>query len=318
MEKLLRIFFKIPLLFSSCIIFFSCDKIEKPYEQELVLGPISGDTVKSDSSKITIRKVLLEDYTGHKCGNCPKAVDTIDAVMAMFPGQVLPVSIHSGYYSTYNSAPYQYNWVVESPTKPGYNALDEFFQVSDQGNPNGMVNRKDYNIVTFSHVKGIDTWKNDVSNVLANPTSATLYLENIFDPTNNNLKTRIQVRFLAALSGSYSLGTMLVEDEVLCDTAAGRVLPQKDYRINPDDDFAYHHKHVLRGYLFGAFGDTLISNPAINDTVSKVYTKNISLQKNPGDTGPYYLNRDHLHVIAYIYNTATYEIVQAEELKIKP
>ncbi len=310
-----------PLVFFFCLVvllFNACDKIEQPYEQEQVTGPITGVEVKSDSSKINLRKLLLEDYTGHKCGNCPKAIDTIHSILNLFPEQVIPVSIHSGYYSTYNTSPYNYNWVVESPTQPGYNALDEFFQVSAQGNPNGMVNRKDFDLSSFTHVKGIDQWKNDVGAIVSLPTQATLYLVNVFDENNNNLKSTIHVRFLNALAGTYKLGTMLVEDEVLCDTLAGRVVPQKDYRINPDDDFNYHHEHVLRGYLFGAFGDSLMTNPSAGDTISKVYTKNIALQKNPGDTNPYYLIPGHLHVIAYIYNAITFEIIQAEELKIKP
>ena len=300
------------------VFLFSCDKIDQPYEQTIVTGPNNGVEVKSDSAKILVKKVLLEDYTGHKCGNCPKALDTIAAIETMFPEQIIPVSIHSGYYSTYTTAPYKYNWIVESPSKPGYNALDEFFQVSDQGNPNGMVNRKDYDIVTFAHVKGTDVWKTAVGAELSTSLKASIYLINKFDPSNNNLQTTAKIKFISALSGSYKLATMLIEDHVSCDTSTGRIVPQKDYRINPDDNFNYVHKHVLRDYLYGAFGDSLMTNPAANDTITKIYNKNISLKKNSSDTSPYYINADDLYVVVYIYNASTYEILQAEKLKIKP
>ena len=309
---------KAGLLLMMTLLIYACDKIEQPYEQGLVDGPINGVEMKSDSSKILIKKVLLEDYTGHKCGNCPKAIDTVDAIEAAYPERVITVSIHSGYYSTYSSAPYKYNWVVESPTKPGYNALDEFFQISDQGNPNGMINRKDYDIINFSHVKGIDIWKTAVAAELSTPLQASIYMINKFDPSNNNLQTTAKVKFLTSLSGSYKIATMLVEDHINCDTTAGRIVPQKDYRINPDDDFNYVHKHVLRDYLFGAFGDTLKTNPNVNDTISKVFTKNITLKKNGSDSAPYYINPDDLYVIVYIYNANTYEVIQTEKLKIKP
>jgi Outer membrane protein Omp28 len=306
------------ILVSFFFILISCDKIEQPYEQEVVNGPINGVEIKSDSSKILIKKVLLEDYTGHKCGNCPKALDTVATIESAYPDQVITVSIHSGYYSTFSSAPYKYNWIVESPTKPGYNALDEFFQISDQGNPNGMVNRKDYDIINFSHVKGIDTWKTAVASELSTPLKATIYLTNIFDATNNNLKTTAKIKFLSSLSGSFKIATMLLEDHVACDTSLGRTVPQKDYRINPDDDYDYVHKHVLRDYLYGAFGDSLKTNPNANDTLTKVYTKNINLKKNSSDTAPYYINADDLYVVVYIYNASTYEVIQTEKLKIKP
>jgi hypothetical protein len=192
--------------------------------------------------------------------------------------------------------------------------LDEFFQVSDQGNPNGMINRKDYDLVNFSHVKGIDTWKTEVAALLATPASASIYITNVFDVSNNNLQTTARVRFLAPLTGSYKIGTMVVEDEILCDTLAGRIVPQKDYRINPDDDFDYKHKHVLRDYLYGAFGDSLVTNPGLNDTITKVFTKNLG----GVGTGVYDWKADKLAVIVYIYNSLTYEVIQAEELKIKP
>ena len=46
------------------VLVISCDKLDQPYarEKEIVL-----DTTK--------RKVLLEDYTGLKCVNCPAATN---------------------------------------------------------------------------------------------------------------------------------------------------------------------------------------------------------------------------------------------------
>jgi hypothetical protein len=277
----------------------SCDKVEKPVEYGSC-PPNSGLPVESDPNGISQKKVLLEDYTGHKCGNCPKALDTINSIVAAYGESVIPVSIHSGYYSTLSGPNYLYNWVVESPTKPGYNELDDFFQVSANGNPNGMINRKYYNTSSFTHIMGIDVWKTEVNNALSSPLEATIKITNRYDTTSKQISSSITVRFLASLTGKYRLATMLIEDSI--------VKPQKDYRFNPDDILNYTHRHALRGYLYSAFGEEISEDPFPNQKITKDYCISIS--------GKSYDSR-HCYVIAYVYNSATYEIIQAEELRIR-
>ena len=40
------------------------------------------------------RKVLLEDYTGQMCTNCPDAHRLIASMQTQYPGQVIAVAIH--------------------------------------------------------------------------------------------------------------------------------------------------------------------------------------------------------------------------------
>ena len=59
------------LLTVIALLFFinACDKIEGQYKQAVVADTSSIDT----SNIVPKRKILLEDFTAHKCPNCPAA-----------------------------------------------------------------------------------------------------------------------------------------------------------------------------------------------------------------------------------------------------
>src|SRR4051812_25265537 len=45
------------------------------------------------------KKILVEDYTGHKCGNCPAAARELARLDSIYPGKVIPMAVHAGYYA---------------------------------------------------------------------------------------------------------------------------------------------------------------------------------------------------------------------------
>src|SRR5512133_2768801 len=68
----------------------SCDKLDEPYAVK-----------KTGSDTITgpVRKVLLEDYTGHKCVNCPKAAMDARVMEEALGGRLILMAVHAGYFA---------------------------------------------------------------------------------------------------------------------------------------------------------------------------------------------------------------------------
>ena len=63
------------------LLLVSCDKIETPNQKPpAVYNCISPLTqiVKTNTTTSNFRKVLLEDYTGHTCPNCPRAAESAE------------------------------------------------------------------------------------------------------------------------------------------------------------------------------------------------------------------------------------------------
>ncbi len=115
-----------------------CDKIEGPYSNS------SNNTGGGDTTNPIIRKILIEDFTGHTCGNCPRAAESLHQIENLYGDQIVAVAIHAGFFAeptgTYFAEDYR--------TDVG-NELDNAFGNSAAGLPNGLVNRKDYDGLTI-------------------------------------------------------------------------------------------------------------------------------------------------------------------------
>src|SRR5690606_27366869 len=108
----------------------------------------SGDTttgtsfiIKDNSAIADSRKALLEDYTGHTCGNCPAAAESAHQLAEQYGDKLVLMAVHAGFFSRLKNPDY-----LTSYTTSVGNDWDgsKGFGVSAVGNPNGMVNRKAY------------------------------------------------------------------------------------------------------------------------------------------------------------------------------
>jgi hypothetical protein len=68
-----------------------CDVISPPYTEE---SPADTGTAGA-----FVQKVLLEDYTGFRCGNCPEAHERAQELQARYPGRVILMSVHAGFFA---------------------------------------------------------------------------------------------------------------------------------------------------------------------------------------------------------------------------
>ena len=246
------------------------------------------------------RKVLVEDYTGHKCGNCPTAADVLKTLEGKYPGKIIPLAIHAGFFATTNPT-----YPTDFRNTVG-NAYDSQFGISTAGNPNGLVNRVGYG--TGSFIKAYTVWESYVSQMLSKVANFEIRIKNTYDTTSRNLNTDITVKSMGYNNGAYKLVVLLTEDSIVAE--------QIDYRLPNGSQFIpdYEFNHVLRGAINSEWGDAIFYTKAanLNDSVVKSYTHTLN-------TG--YRARK-CHVVAYVYDANTtsptyYEVLQAEEASIK-
>ena len=83
---------------------FSCDVQEEPFYNDF------------DSYINPEKKILIEDFTGHKCQNCPDASKEIKAIQNLYPNQVIALAIHVSSFAKPNPLgnPYDYLTVDKS------------------------------------------------------------------------------------------------------------------------------------------------------------------------------------------------------------
>ena len=75
------------LILGLLLYFSSCDIVETPY--------MNNENVNIDTnSNNYVKKVLIEDFTGHLCPNCPQAANEIDAIHNIYGDQIIAIAIH--------------------------------------------------------------------------------------------------------------------------------------------------------------------------------------------------------------------------------
>ncbi|MES2591804.1 MAG: Omp28-related outer membrane protein [Bacteroidota bacterium] len=290
-------------------ILVSCDNVENPY-------PASNVNVSDTTScpspvfpAVTshIKKILIEDFTGQTCGNCPKAAKELHEIDSIYPGKIIGLAMHVGGYAAptpgYNSSP-STAFTTDYRTTVG-ELFDAAFGASDFGLPQGMFNRKDYDAVNETQLKFYPNWKTYAAGIVAEPSVVDLQIISDYNSTTRKMCVAVKDSFLTAMTGTYNLTVLLTQDSIIS---------WQDYiGVNKAD---YLHRHVLRDVITpsGAWGE-LIATGAIN--AGSKTTKRFAYII-PADYKGTICNVNNCHVVAFIYNTATYEIIQAEEVKVAP
>ncbi len=282
------------ILFSGLCILSSCDYINKPLEKEpIIVAANCGAAYKITTSVgPATRKVLIEDYTGHECGNCPAAAIVAGNILTSNPNDVIVLSVHAGYFADVNPAPFEADYKT-----PAGNDWNTFFGITS--NPNGMISRKDF--IAGTHIKTYSSWATEVSTIIGLPAQAKITLVSKYDTLASCYSVDVKTKFLQNLTPNFAVSLVLMEEELIGT--------QKDYSQPTPIVLNYVHKHMMRGALNGTWGDQLNTAPvAMNDSVTKTISNVVF---NP----TYDLNK--LYVIAYVYNKTTYEVVQVEKVKVR-
>lgn len=282
-------------ILSSILIITSCDVVEGPYMNDATINPI--DTT-------TLKKILIEDFTGHLCPNCPDAARELTIIHDIYGDQIIGMAIHvsKAFAKPYpiSSAP---NFQYDFRTSWGHD-WDVFYGISNSGLPKGMINRIGY--PNDSHRLGKDEWASIVANELTKETDFKITIES----SSNNII--IYSKTLKSISGDYNLAVCLTESNI--------INWQKDGQDNVED---YEHNHVLRSVLIDEALSSSTSYIAgqeiekqINYDLTSLEEFNIDYSTNTaefgnGNAGGW--NANNMSVIAYIYNANTKEILQVEE-----
>ena len=266
------------LILSSGFILLSCSKVQEPF---YTFKKVLIDTAN-------YRSVLIEDYTGMKCPNCPDAAKIADGLREIYNGQVCVVQVHAGYYAEPEpSGPF----TTDYRCKAGNTWYTDF---ACPQNPIGLVNRTSFKTKFWLNK---DFWPDAVAYQAGLPKAAILSVNNTVILTNgkNVLTTKIQGKFLHKLTGSYNLCVCILEDSLISAQYVHAVIDTK-----------YVFMGVLRGSINGAYGEQAVASADSLTQFSKTYTDTL----NAG------WKVKNLSVLTFLLNPATREIVHVAKRNI--
>ncbi len=262
----------------------ACDKLEGPF-----LEPTGGGNDTVIAEKI----VLLEEYTGHQCPNCPRGAIAVNNILATYGKRVVAVAVHAGFYARVSpGTPFTADYRTDAGA-----TYDQFFGINGII-PRGMVNRTGYGSPEL--LLNPDEFAGKVSIALAAEPVAALQITVQYNSQTRICNISTQINFLQHITDPINLSVWIVEDSI--------VSPQKNaiVELGPDIIHDYVHRHVFRGAVNGTWGQ-VIDAQALPGT-STVLTSQITLHSS--------WNPNHCSIVAFVYNSETYEVLQAAEIKI--
>lgn len=225
------------------------------------------------------RAVLIEDFTGQKCVNCPNATDEIHALQEQYgDSAVIAVGIHSGPLGFKGSTR-----LVGLATDLG-DTYYNYWGADHQ--PVGLVNRS-------GGLQDYPTWAGLVRQALSETAPLDLSLQCNYNAESRELTVETTAYGTNGTTNG-KLQVWLVEDSI----TAMQMMP--DGSTNRD----YVHNHVLRASMNGDWGeDITVSEGSTTSTGCS-----ITLDEKWVPT--------HVSVIAFVYNNSgVQQVVKQSILK---
>lgn len=245
----------------------SCNKIDD-YKKDIII----------EHGGMTM---LLNDYTGVKCVNCPRAAEIAHDLQSVYGEKLIVMSIHAGALSTPFSDSEDFR-TEEGNTWYGNN----------DSNPLGTVNAVD-----CSNSLQDSKWETTVAKASLIPQTIEISIDNSYNADTRILNSKVNVKALDEINGDYYITACLVEDSIVSK------------QITPDglkDD--YLHRHVFRKTLNGKWGQSFL-----NGTFEEEEEKSFDFQETLAEK---YVAK-HCSLVVYVYDKSQDKfIVQAAEAPI--
>ena len=264
----------------------SCDKLKEPYIIEPIVQesdtiPLeAADTVNFDGKIV----VLLEDYTGVKCVNCPAAAEIASNLQAQYGEHLVVLGVHpkSALQNPAGGFP-------DFRTDEG-NEWNNYFNISAY--PTGTLNRE--------AAIGTASWASEVDDVIGNDAPVRLIIKSEYDDATRELKLSIHSKFLQNVeSDDVHLTVCMMENNII-----GK-------QVTPDGVVEdYVHRHVFRGTADGlTWGRLLSSAESISSGENFITNMKFNVDEE--------FNADEFYIVALITDHNTREVLMAAENKIK-
>lgn len=276
MQKyILPIFGLIILIISGC-----CSEISPEYT---LVRPQEG-----------LRNVLIEEFTGVQCVNCPQGTDEIINLQGLYGKNLISVAIHAGFFAQAPFSDSKYNFLTQSGQ-----AIENWIG-APQGYPAAVVNRTKFE---GEYQLGRPKWAAYIGQIAQTSPLVNVVAKTNFNPSTRDLQVSVNVEALADIQKDIRLSVMITEDNIIdpqANTADGG--RTTDYR----------HRHVLRAMLTNFDGNFLTANMRFGDVLTKEYSFTL-----PPEAG--WWNANNVHVVAFVTDASTNapgEVLNATEVSI--
>ncbi len=292
----------------------SCDKVDNIYpvaeqtDLDYSLYPNGGDSISYSTNEWptftantnSLRNVVIEDFTGHKCTYCPIAADTAESIHDDYPSRAFVATIHSGplgdgisgFQST--DIDFPIDWTNEDGLDIGtyFGGLPGS---AFTGNPRGTVSRIQDG--GGQHTLHVNDWRLYTESALTDLLKVNIQSVANYFPSTRGVFLHTEIDVIdAGLSDLYTV-VYLIEDSI--------VGPQKLPNNSTEEN--YIHREVMRDCIWSGWKGLELTEDNLD--ANGMYYFNYSYEV------PSQYDADNVHFLIYVRDEVTDEIYQVIKQK---
>ncbi len=238
-----------------------------------------------------LKNVLIEEFTGVRCPNCPQGHTTIATIKTQNPGRVVSISLHP-----INSlgAPYSFS-VQDFRSQDAQSLFDYLGQIGLE--PAAGIDRKVFS--GESHILlDRNKWINYTTQQLSETPKANVVIGDSYDSINRELTIVAEVHYTQTVTEPNKLTVALTESNMVTAQLDGTVI-----------DTFYVHKDVVRAFITNVQGDAVNTTTEAGRVVLRVYKTILDAAWKP----------ENMHIVAYVHEYQnSKEVYQAREINVIP
>ena len=229
------------------------------------------------------KTVLIKDFTGARCVNCPAAAETVHELQhALGEDRIFILSVHAGYLAN-PVGEFPDFLTEEGTTWYGNNASTPLFSVDHVALTDGNT----------LYVEQVDA---PLTEALLQPQTFEIQIFNQYDATTRKLHSESEVVAVSDVMGNLYTSVCLVEDSIVgWQTIPGGI------------DKEYVFRNVFRGTLNGADGDVFYNGQTYLDD-QYIYKYDLDLDTT--------FNAEQCYILTYVYDKTDGKILQTAMKKV--
>jgi hypothetical protein len=295
---------KIFLAASSAIILFGINAC-KEVGPSIDLTPVIVDTSFHERAFDTTyteavpgadrKKVLVEEYTGVQCTNCPDAAEVLKNYDINHPNKIVVVGLHGGKLAepVLNESKYDFR------TEEVSNLMNSYFGEKPP-QPAAAIDRIKEGDGYFNNDRL--SWASVIDQRSATTSPVNITLNSRYDSAYNKIVIKVKLVYTASVSLKQHLSVWIMEDSLI------------DVQLFVDHhDPNYVHNHVLRDFITPVIGASVLDTVSVKEP-GRVYERTFIYTPKKAEW-----NLDNCKIVAFVHNSESGDktVAQVAEVKVK-
>lgn len=211
---------------------FSCKEVGPgidftPTDTGLLDTTYIASSIETPQQKV----VLLEEFTGVRCVNCPNAHEEVELISAQLGNKLAVLAIHTGFLA------FPYEGDQDLRISPDGKSLEELTGTAI-GQPAGRIDRKLFAGETEESILNYQIWENYIAEQADSVPALNIKLSSVLDEITREVIVRVELHYTKSIEADNYLTVVIKEYNIIAKQLG-----------NTGIDSNYIHKHVLRDVL---------------------------------------------------------------------